>query len=165
MLIEDERVGLGLFLDRERTHCLRCHNGPWFTNGGFNDIGTGHFSGEQLDRGRVYGFRSALMDELNCLGRYSDARPEQCAEFKFLNKENHVPLEGAFEVPGLRNVAAIAPYMHDGRFVDLESVLAFYRNPPDKEQGRQHELPELDITDAESRLLVQILKSLSVVRD
>ena len=55
--------------------------------------------------------------------------------------------------------------MHDGRFVDLESVLDFHHHPPDKEQGRQHELPELDITDAESRLLVLFLKNLSVVRD
>lgn len=46
-----------------------------------------------------------------------------------------------------------------------ESVLDFYRHPPDKQQGRQHELPELDITDAESRLLVLFLKNLSVVRD
>ena len=84
---------------------------------------------------------------------------------QILNKDNHAPLEGAFKVPGLRNVAVTVPYMHDGRFVDLEPVLGFYRHPPDKEQGRQYELPELDITDAESRLLVQFLKNLSVVRD
>jgi cytochrome c peroxidase len=83
---------------------------------------------------------------------------------QILNKDNHVPLEGAYKVPGLRNVAATAPCMHDGRFVDLETVLDFYPHPPDKEQGRQHELPELDITDAESHLLAQFLKSLSVVR-
>jgi len=165
LLTDDERAGLGLFLDQKRTHCLRCHNGPWFTNGGFNNIGTGQFSGEQLDFGRVYGLRSALMDEFNCLGRYSDARPGQCNELKFLNKENHVPLEGAFKVPGLRNLIATAPYMHDGRFADLESVLDFYRHPPDREQSGQHELPELDITDAESRQLVRFLKSLSVVRE
>ena len=82
-----------------------------------------------------------------------------------MNKDNHAPLEGAFKVPGLRNVAATAPYMNDGRSVDLESVLDFCCHPPDKEQGRQHELPELNITDAESRLLVQFLQSLSVVRD
>lgn len=80
-------------------------------------------------------------------------------------KENLVPPEGAFEVNGLRDVAATAPCLHDGRLVDPESVLAFYRHPPDKEQGRQHELPELDVTDAESRLPEQFLKSVSVVRD
>ena len=76
LLTEDERAGLSLFPDRERTHCLRSHNGSQFTNGGFNNIGTGQFTGELLDFGRVYGLRSALMDEFNCLGRYSDARSE-----------------------------------------------------------------------------------------
>ena len=70
LLTEDERAGFSLFLDREPTHCLRCHNGPWFTNGGFNNVGTGQFTGEQLDFGRVYEFRSALMDEFNCLDHY-----------------------------------------------------------------------------------------------
>ncbi|MCG5644391.1 cytochrome-c peroxidase [Flavobacteriaceae bacterium LSUCC0859] len=33
-----------------------------------------------------------------------------------------------FKVPSLRNVALTAPYMHDGRFGSLKSVLNFYRN-------------------------------------
>jgi len=33
-----------------------------------------------------------------------------------------------FKVPSLRNVAITAPYMHDGRFGSLESVLNFYQN-------------------------------------
>lgn len=33
---------------------------------------------------------------------------------------------GRFKVPGLRNVALTAPYMHDGRFRTLEQVLAHY---------------------------------------
>ncbi len=33
-----------------------------------------------------------------------------------------------FKVPSLRNVALTAPYMHDGRFGSLESVLNFYSN-------------------------------------
>lgn len=33
-----------------------------------------------------------------------------------------------FKVPSLRNVALTAPYMHDGRFGSLESVLNFYQN-------------------------------------
>lgn len=32
----------------------------------------------------------------------------------------------AFRVPGLRNIAVTAPYMHDGRFRTLEEVLTFY---------------------------------------
>ena len=33
---------------------------------------------------------------------------------------------GAFKVPTLRNIALTYPYMHDGRYPDLESVLDFY---------------------------------------
>lgn len=33
-----------------------------------------------------------------------------------------------FKVPSLRNVALTAPYMHDGRFGSLQSVLNFYSN-------------------------------------
>lgn len=33
---------------------------------------------------------------------------------------------GRFKIPSLRNVAVTAPYMHDGRFANLEDVLHFY---------------------------------------
>jgi cytochrome c peroxidase len=33
---------------------------------------------------------------------------------------------GSVRIPSLRNVAASAPYMHDGRFATLEEVMAFY---------------------------------------
>ena len=38
---------------------------------------------------------------------------------------------GKFKVPGLRNVALTAPYMHDGKFNTLEEVINFYSNPYD----------------------------------
>ncbi len=158
-LTADERAGLELFLDEERTHCLRCHNGRWMTNGDFHNIGTGTFSGDRLDFGRVFGIRALSMDEFSCLGPYSDARPESCKEMRFLNRGSHVPLEGAFKVPSLRNVKHSAPYMHDGRFKDLESVIAFYRNPPSGEAA--HELFPLDIDDEEAAQLIAFLNSLT----
>ncbi len=33
---------------------------------------------------------------------------------------------GKFKVPSLRNIAVTAPYMHDGRFPNLDSVINFY---------------------------------------
>ena len=38
---------------------------------------------------------------------------------------------GKFKVPGLRNVALTAPYMHNGQFKTLEDVIDFYSNPYD----------------------------------
>jgi cytochrome c peroxidase len=33
---------------------------------------------------------------------------------------------GAFKTPTLREIARTAPYMHDGRFADLEQIMSFY---------------------------------------
>lgn len=163
LLTDDERKGLALFLDVDRTHCLRCHNGPLFTNGGFHNIGTGVFTGTELDFGRVYGVRSVVMDEFNCLSEYSDAAPDQCSKLRFLNRNSHVPLEGAFKVPSLRNLEMTSPYMHDGRFADLEAVIDFYRRPLEREQGQ--ELPPLSLSDEEARQLVAFLRSLSATSE
>lgn len=34
--------------------------------------------------------------------------------------------DGKFKIPGLRNIALTAPYMHDGRFANLDEVVDFY---------------------------------------
>jgi len=39
---------------------------------------------------------------------------------------NRLEDNGVFRIPGLRNVALTAPYMHDGRFATLEEVIDFY---------------------------------------
>lgn len=36
---------------------------------------------------------------------------------------------GKFKIPGLRNVAVTAPYMHNGMFATLEEVIDYYDNP------------------------------------
>jgi cytochrome c peroxidase len=36
---------------------------------------------------------------------------------------------GRFKVPGLRNVAITAPYMHNGMFATLAEVVEYYNNP------------------------------------
>lgn len=160
-LTREERAGLALWLDTEKTHCMRCHNGSRFTNDGFSNIGTGTFEGPNLDFGRVFGIRAVMTDEFNCQGEFSDAQPEECLHLEFLNRNAHVPLEGAFKVPSLRNIANTAPYMHDGRFPDLAAVIEYYRNPP--AGAADHELVPLDLSDREARQLEAFLEALSAV--
>lgn len=161
LMTADEQAGARLFIDSERTQCLQCHNGPLLTNGGFHNIGTGKFAGEELDFGRVFGLRAVLMDEFNCLGPYSDADPPDCLELKFLNKDGHVPLEGAFKVPGLRNLAETAPYFHDGRHATLDDVLQHYQDMPSRSNAPPHELKPLDLSDDEIGQLIGFLLVLS----
>ncbi len=159
LLTPQEQLGARLFIDADKTQCLQCHNGPMFTNGGFHNIGTGNFSGSQMDFGRVFGLRAVLMDEFNCLGRYSDAAPEQCSELRFLNRDAHVPLEGAFKTPGLRNVSHTAPYFHDGRHASLMDVMMHYNTPPDQQLG-PHELRALELSEVQLRALIAFLQTL-----
>jgi cytochrome c peroxidase len=126
VLGDDEIAGLRLFIDG-RGQCLRCHNGPLLTNGGFHNIGLSRpeREGTALERGRADGVEQALADEFNCLGAYSDARPEACRELRFVKREG-IELPGAFKVPTLRNVGLTAPYMHAGQLATLRDVLVHY---------------------------------------
>lgn len=42
---------------------------------------------------------------------------------------------GKFKVPGLRNIAVTAPYMHNGMFKTLDEVIEFYNDPAKKVPG------------------------------
>lgn len=80
---------------------------------------------------------------------------------------------GLFKVPSLRNIALTAPYMHDGRFTNLEQVVEFYNsgivdNPnlsPPLRTGRPPQPPggplRLNLTDAQKAALVAFLKTLT----
>ena len=165
ILSENEISGAKLFMDSSRTQCLQCHNGSMMTNGGFHNIGSGNFSGNTLDFGRVFGLHAVLLDEFNCLGPYSDAGPADCLELRYLNKDLHVPLEGAFKVPSLRNLDRTAPYFHDGRFKTLGDVMAHYLSPPAIEDVGPHELRPSNLSNEEASQLVQFLEALSSSKD
>jgi cytochrome c peroxidase len=73
--------------------------------------------------------RKLLADEFNCLGRYSDTRPEQCGELNFLATDDAAQL-AAFRTPSLRNVSERAPYIHAGQLATLEDVVRHYAQSP-----------------------------------
>ncbi len=103
LVSEQELRGLKLYTATERTRCLQCHNGPILSNGGgFNNIGTGRYSGESMDFGGVFGLLAVLMDEFNCLGDYSDATSEQCDGLNHVSQDAHQTFHGAFKTPILR---------------------------------------------------------------
>jgi cytochrome c peroxidase len=119
--------GLRLFLTKGQ--CVTCHNGPLLTDHAFHNTGVPPLDPKAPDRGRADGVQKLLRDEFNCLGRYSDARPEQCGELQFVATDDPALL-GAFRTPGLRNVAERAPYMHAGQFATLEQVVQHYARSP-----------------------------------
>lgn len=159
LLSKAEWAGARLFADASRTQCLRCHNGPLFTNQAFHRVGTAS-GGALPDFGRFLGIQALLVDPFNCLGAYSDAKPDECDELRFVNRGEIGHLNGAFKTPTLRGVADTAPYMHDGRHATLEQVIDHYRDPPAR-RTNEHELTPLEISDTERDALVAFLGTLS----
>ncbi|RZL91880.1 MAG: hypothetical protein EOP73_28480 [Variovorax sp.] len=101
----------------------------------FHNTGVPPRDAHAPDRGRAAALAAVRQDEFNCLGPYSDARPGQCAELRFLVKQD-ATLEGAFKTPGLRGVALRPPYMHAGQFATLEAVVDHYVAAPHAAVGR-----------------------------
>lgn len=155
-LTDNEIAGLKLFLGKGQ--CTQCHNGPLLTNNEFHNTGVPAGRHAPQDVGRLAGARQVVKDEFNCLSRYSDAKPEQCGEIRFL--DNQPSQLRQFRVPSLRNVAERAPYMHAGQFATLKEVLQHYKRAPAAPQG-QSELKPLGLTDREIDQLAAFLATLS----
>ncbi len=154
----DEAEGLRLFIGEAR--CINCHNGPRFTNDSFQNIGLPWVEGEPIDQGRSAAIDQVRDDPFNCLGPYSDASPDDCAELRFM-KTSGPELVGAFKTPTLRNVAETAPYMHTGQFGTLSEVLQHYKKAPLAYPGHSEIQPLDNVSERQLGQLEAFLRTLS----
>ena len=156
--------GLRLFVGRG--NCTFCHFGPAFTNGEFADAGVPHFiEPGRVDPGRHGGIRKLRRSPYTLLGRFNDDEQRSTAV-----KTRHVDLRqsnfGEFRVPGLRNVALTAPYMHAGSLGTLADVAHHY-STLDEERlhaGGERILRRLDLSAREQADLVAFLETLTETR-
>lgn len=122
-------AGVDVFRSQTRGRCINCHEGAELTGASVRRVRESPLrirEGQALDRGfnnigvvptladLGVGGRNAYGFWLSTTRRLGTAPPEPIA------------VDGAMKVPGLRNVALTAPYFHNGGFLALEDVLAFY---------------------------------------
>jgi cytochrome c peroxidase len=150
ILSTQEVRGLRVFITRGQ--CATCHSGPLLTDHAFHNTAV-RATPASPDKGRFEGVKKLLGDEFNCLGPYSDARPEQCVELQFLASDDSAQM-GSFRTPGLRNVALRPPYMHAGQFTSLEQVVRHYMRAPVATVGRS-EITARSTRDA-NRIVIQL---------
>lgn len=155
-LDESERLGLKLFIGR--ANCVTCHAGPRFSDDHFHNTGVPQPPELPEDSGRAAGIAKALADPFNCLGRYSDAKPDQCGELRFLAKDDPLMLR-AFKTPSLRGAISRPPYMHSGQIARIEDVIEHYTAAPTPPKG-ESELRPLTLSEREKQALVAFLKTL-----
>ena len=65
-------------------------------------------------------------DEFRNIGLYDGKKWNDAGRYEVSKDSADL---GKFKVPGLRNVAMTAPYMHNGSFKSLRDVIDFYENP------------------------------------
>lgn len=141
--LTDQQV-LGLHLFRTKARCINCHNGPFFSDQQFHNLGMTHYKDEQYED----------------LGRYEVTKgPEDVGKFK---------------TASLRNVMRTGPWFHNGLFDDIEFVLARYNvgmpsiQPQDDTERNDPLFPKsspilqvLGLTVEERNAIIAFLESLS----
>jgi cytochrome c peroxidase len=162
---EKERRGLKIFVGKG--NCSTCHFGPHFTNGEFADTGVPFFVGRgRVDSGRHAGIRKLKASPFTLVGRYNDDAARSTA-----TGTAHVEIQhrnfGEWRVPGLRNVALTAPYMHNGSLATLRDVVKHYSELNEERLHADGEriLKPLKLSPAEIEELVTFLESLSPLPD
>lgn len=111
---EQEQLGMTLFFSNQFTNCNKCHQlqlvpeaqGEIFSNFTYQNIG--------VPKNRA--LRAAN-------GRGEDFIDHGLLEHPAIDDEAQ---DGKFRVPTLRNVAVTGPYMHNGVFKELRTVVQFY---------------------------------------
>lgn len=131
-LTEQEELGRTLFFSEQFTNCNQCHQlrsrpgaaQETFTNYEYHNIGVPL---NQAVRS-INGVNTDHIDQ-GLLNNPAVTDPAQAGKFK---------------VPTLRNVAVTGPYMHNGVFQDLRTVVLFYNKYNSRNAMRQIN-PESDI--------------------
>lgn len=115
----------------ERT--LETSNSPYdrYINGDDNAISASAARGRLLFIGKAncntcHSGEDFTADRFKSIGLYNGKDLNDAGRSVVTNNKAD---EGEFKIPGLRNVAVTAPYMHNGKFQTLKSVVAYYNNP------------------------------------
>ncbi len=165
-LSAQEELGMSLFFSNNNTNCASCHvlkgenqTAETFTNYEFHNIGVPVNS-------PLRGINGVKKDHLDT----------GLLENPLVEDDKHA---GKFKVPTLRNVALTAPYMHNGVFKELSTVIEFYDqynnskrvlNPETQQPWREAEIKDTinkkdlkakRLSDAKIKALVAFLTLLN----
>jgi cytochrome c peroxidase len=153
----------GLEIYRTKGRCQDCHTigqtNAIFTDNKFHNVGVGFKRIEARMMQIATAFRKAKQEgkdiDKSVLG---DKEISELGRFVVTLRPSDI---GQFKTPTLRNVAATAPYMHDGSIETLEEVVELYNKGGEKNPFLDSGIRVLNLTDQEKADLVAFMKSLT----
>lgn len=148
---------------------LETFHSPWdkYAKGDTNAITQSALRGRNVfnTKGKCFDCHSGpdfTNDEFRNIGLYNARQFTDKGRYDATKQPNDI---GKFKVPGLRNVAVTAPYMHNGMFKNLSAVIAYYNNPSFFVSGSVGTdsllLSPLNLSDTEMTDLEAFLNSLT----
>ncbi|MGB0683700.1 MAG: cytochrome-c peroxidase [Magnetovibrionaceae bacterium] len=136
-----EDLGMTLFFSNQFTNCNRCHQ-------------LKRFGGSEGETFANYEYHNIGVPSNVAARAANGVAPDHRDEGLFANPAVDDPAQkGKFKTITLRNVAVTGPYMHNGVFRELDTVIRFYnkynapfpgrlKNPETGEPWREAEVPE-----------------------
>ncbi|MFQ5883303.1 MAG: cytochrome-c peroxidase, partial [Candidatus Methylomirabilales bacterium] len=155
----------GLALFKGKAGCIQCHNGPFFTDEKYFNLGVPENPVFAEDPLKQITFRF----EQYAKGVHEEIYRKTKTDLGLFYQTKRKVDMSKFRTPTLRYLMYTAPYMHNGVFFTLEEVVDFYNNGGGEDQAlRNHgiatktkKLKKLNLTDEEKEALVTFLESLS----
>jgi cytochrome c peroxidase len=156
-LTPEQKDGYALF--KGKANCVSCHNGPIGTDGNLHKTGVPEHP--DVLKNPLRTITMLRHYATSGMPNYMNARTDVGAYAITKDKRDM----DKFRTAQLRDLKHTAPYMHNGMFATLESVVDFY----DKGGGAGSELKPLNLSSAEKKALTEFLLTLSgdpvVVKD
>ena len=166
---EQAKRGFDVFLNQGR--CESCHTTSetfaLFQDGKFHNLGIG-FSRIDTDLDRVAAEYQhvAQTDQAADEAILGDAKISEIGRYAVSREMQDI---GQFKTPTLRNIAATAPYMHDGSLKTLREVVSFYNTTisPHEDQSQEANpfqsggIRPLNLSDEQIDDLVAFLETLT----
>ncbi len=152
-----EAAGRGFELFKGKAGCAGCHSGPRFTDDMPHNLGVPENTDVFVDplRHITYVTYAKFMGVEN----YMNIRRDVGAYVR-KHKADGSNI-GTFMTPTLRELKQTGPYMHNGVFGTLASVVAFYNGGGGTDSNKDAALKPLGLTTQEQIDLVAFLESLS----
>jgi cytochrome c peroxidase len=156
----------GLTVFETTGKCTECHNGPALTEATTMDIAAeGPAELDKLGRWIDSGFLNIgvrpTADDPGIGGADGTAAANPLSVAR-MSGESPLAVDGAFKIPGLRNVELTAPYFHNGGELTLNQVVDFYNRGGDFDNAEKaNDIEALNLTPQEKSDLVEFLKALT----
>jgi cytochrome c peroxidase len=124
-LSREEELGMTLFFSQQFTNCNQCHQ--------LNIL-----PGSERETFTNYKYHNIGVPENSMLRMLNGSDSDRVDRGLLENPQVEDPAQaGKFKVPTLRNVAITGPYMHNGVFRDLKTVIEFYNKYNSRTEAAQ----------------------------